>query len=647
MLTDFQELWPSSQKGVLPKPNKLQTINVIKICEKLSLAITQVCNGLQRTLDVARRSREELTFRSVSGLCYTTLRIHEVQVNNLLNKSKELVVQSRDWSTMQVKKRSQPSKCLVSYSSKKKRRATIEHTVQDVTITNYTQLLDETNKFVEWGKTAELANGKVSKANGHSRTTCIHIREITINELETCNEHYLYDEDDGFGSNTADELASFIHLLEDQPIGQKLLAKAPKRKAIEAAVVCEKKSKANADQLVVATLEEKPRSKKVVEASTLCEKKSKNIQSLQINTGQDVELPEIEVARCNASTNEVIGDFIPTINNCEKSNSHDFSSEPLNDISFDNVQKCNGPEVLVHDTANNGENISCNSYKAFPSSTPSIKRNIKSRNIIIDERLGLTEAEMREQLQARTNIPMKIRKFRAKIQWNSRNCLASTKHYERILPSAHELLTRLNRNCIAMRKFKVKNRVKRMNFESSNESTTFRNLLYAICNCEITDHLATQIYKNWNKVENPDTKVPYYNELTLSANNIISNEVNNNNLERVSKNSSSSDEQDEWSAYNIMIKLLNLWRTENIADDSIPVEYIFPQNKTSRKVAAKGFGVLLKLAAKNFIVLVSMEHTKHLQRIQLGAASVKLVQQSKLNGIAEKRVNNGYRAQGN
>uniref|UniRef100_W8BI33 Uncharacterized protein n=1 Tax=Ceratitis capitata TaxID=7213 RepID=W8BI33_CERCA len=105
-----------------------------------------------------------------------------------------------------------------------------------------------------------------------------------------------------------------------------------------------------------------------------------------------------------------------------------------------------------------------------------------------------------------------------------------------------------------MRKFKVKNRVKRMNFESSNESTTFRNLLYAICNCEITDHLATQIYKNWNKVENPDTKVvnklrnpsqldaeqnevPYYNELTLSANNIISNEVNNNNLERVSKNS--------------------------------------------------------------------------------------------------------------
>lgn len=55
--------------------------------EKLRLALTRSCNGLQRTKDIShRRTGEELSFRSISHLCYTTLRIHELQVNDLLSK---------------------------------------------------------------------------------------------------------------------------------------------------------------------------------------------------------------------------------------------------------------------------------------------------------------------------------------------------------------------------------------------------------------------------------------------------------------------------------------------------------------------------------------------------------------------------------
>lgn len=53
----------------------------------------------------------------------------------------------------------------------------------------------------------------MTKTNGHSRTTCIHIREITINEVDMQNERYSIDEDEGFGLATADEMTTLFQLL--------------------------------------------------------------------------------------------------------------------------------------------------------------------------------------------------------------------------------------------------------------------------------------------------------------------------------------------------------------------------------------------------------------------------------------------------
>uniref|UniRef100_A0A0K8U3H3 Uncharacterized protein n=1 Tax=Bactrocera latifrons TaxID=174628 RepID=A0A0K8U3H3_BACLA len=285
MLTDFQELWPTSRKSALPKSNEVQSINVVTTCDKLRLAITQASNDLQRTQDIShRRSGEDFSFRSISRLCYTTLRIHELQVDDLLNKSKELLTQSKNWCTVQAKKRSLPTNYSTTYSAKRKRRATVEHSFQDFTFTNFTELLDETAKFVEWGKTTEIVNKKVSKTKSHNRTTCIHIREITINEFDTHNEQYSYDEDDGFGNTTDDGLTTVIQLLADEP------AKASKRKAVNALAVCEKKQRNN-------------------------------------DVSQEVvEIPEIDTPRNTVAENETSNKFIPAqTNNCDKSNVNELS----------------------------------------------------------------------------------------------------------------------------------------------------------------------------------------------------------------------------------------------------------------------------------------------------------------------------------
>lgn len=58
---------------------------------------------------------------------------------------------------------------------------------------------------------------------------------------------------------------------------------------------------------------------------------------------------------------------------------------------------------------------------------------------------------------------------------------------------------------------------------------------------------------------------------------------------------SPSNEQDEWGAYDVMIKLLSMWRSQIMLDDEISVEFLLPQTAMSRKAAAKAFGALLSI----------------------------------------------------
>lgn len=51
---------------------------------------------------------------------------------------------------------------------------------------------------------------------------------------------------------------------------------------------------------------------------------------------------------------------------------------------------------------------------------------------------------MRAQLQTQINIRAKLRKIRAKVKWNSGKNFTGGKHYEKLLPSANELLTTLH-----------------------------------------------------------------------------------------------------------------------------------------------------------------------------------------------------------
>uniref|UniRef100_A0A034WUE0 Uncharacterized protein n=2 Tax=Bactrocera dorsalis TaxID=27457 RepID=A0A034WUE0_BACDO len=638
MLTDFQELWPTSRKSALPKSNELQSINVGKTCDKLRLAITRASNDLQRTQDIShRRSGEELSFRSISRLCYTTLRIHELQVDDLLNKSKELVTQSKNWCAVQAKKRSLPTHYSTTYSAKRKRRATVEHSFQDFTITNFTELLDETAKFVEWGKTTEIVNKKVSKTKSHSRTTCIHIREITINEFDTHNEQYSY-EDDGFGNTTDDGLATIIQLLADEP------AKAPKRKAANALAVCEKK----------------PRNDDVSQ--------------------EVVEIPEIETPRSAVVEHETSSLFIPAQPNVNDSNVNELSPGraemcviPATDCSvvFENTDNY----VEIPKSANldkltsmpNGTNKVCNYHKESVAPKEALKKSkSKQSKTIIDACTALTQSEMRAQMQIQINIKAKLRKIRAKIKWNNGRSFNGRKHYEKCLPSANELFTTLQHNCIAYRKFKLKSKVKLSNSEATTASVTYRNLLREILNCEITDDLATQVYTKWNYTEKRKLRTmnnltnyrplenvemlqhdTRYNESSLLPQSAMEVDVfnnNNNNLQHPNENCSPVNEQDEWGAYDVMIKLLNMWRSQIVLDDEISVKLLFPQITMSRKAAAKAFGALLRLAANGFIMLFTADHTNHLRCIKLGAASNKLIEGIALNNeIVSRRSNNGLR----
>lgn len=73
------------------------------------------------------------------------------------------------------------------------------------------------------------------------------------------------------------------------------------------------------------------------------------------------------------------------------------------------------------------------------------KTKSKLRKIIIDERIELTETEMRTQLQTKTNFRGKIRKVRAKVNWVPKRYLPSGKSYGIVLPSASKLITTLSR----------------------------------------------------------------------------------------------------------------------------------------------------------------------------------------------------------
>ncbi|XP_017464568.1 PREDICTED: uncharacterized protein LOC108357973 isoform X5 [Rhagoletis zephyria] len=654
MLTDFQESWLTSRRGTLPKINELESINVAKTCERLRLAITQSRNGLQRTLDLTHKHQlEALSFRSISGLCYTTLRVHELQVNDLLNRSEALVAQSRDWTTIQTRKRSRPSTCSASYRSKRKRRRTIEYSMQDISTTNYSQLLDETENFVEWGKIDEYVNKTMTKANGHSRTTCIHIREITINEVDIQNERYSMDEDEGFGNATAEEMTTLVQLLSDTSAATVKEAKAQKRKALEMSTIREKRAKCAED-------------------------------SAHDVSRSGLEYSKIEIPRsADARGNDMVDNFIPAMasnpsqesfaqespgymqtdalsitemNIAEKTK--EKSCDAANNTSFDVAIEINEPFENC-DTAKeiaNETNITCNFNQNCVASSKSTN---KVRKIIMDQRIELTETEMRTQLQTKINFRAKLRKARAKVNWIPKRHLPSEKSYEMILPSANKLLTTLSRNCVTMRNFKRKNHVTRRSLDNSRISAAYRSLIREILQCEVTDELATQIYKNWNNGEKHKsinrrqrlpTPVPEdIHQAIIEPNNGMGSAVINlnNNLELPVDTCSQSDDQDEWGAFDVMVKLLNLWRSKNVLGDEIPVEYLLQPAILIRKKAAKAFAALLKLAASRFIVLLSAENSIQLHHIKLGAASSKLIQRNEANGMPLRRANIGYRIHAN
>ncbi|XP_054742803.1 uncharacterized protein LOC129247628 isoform X2 [Anastrepha obliqua] len=622
MLAEFQELGITSRKGSLPNIHELVSMNVVKTCEKLRLAITQTRNDLQHTLDVTRRRQtEDLSFRSISGLCYTTLRVHELQVNDLLNKSEALVAQSHGWSTLQARKRSQPSSCSTSYRSKRKRQQTVKHSLTDVSLRNYKQLLDETESFVEWSKAEE-----VMEKDSYNRTSCIHIRDITIDEVDIPSGRS--DEDEGFGNATADELTTILQLLSDKPIEP--VMKSLKRQPMDISGVCEKKCRPShgTEDDMTRGGHEHPENEIAVE---------KGVDNHFIN--------EIEVS--------------PNNNNISSDVAHSNNDMAIQDNISDRMKST---EKILPKATNT-------SYICNQGSAATNNAKFKMKKVIIDECTELSQKEMHTQLRAQINIKAKLIKTRAIIEWSAKRNLSSGKRYDRFIPSASNLLCKLHRSsrsCITMRRFKLKNKVSRSRLETSTVRSTYRNLLRAILNCEITDDLATQIYRNWNKCgkynlkntrsrQKLQTPVPENipclqeendcNQMSLAPNYASESAVcnNNNNLERTIDVCTPSNDQDEWSAFDVMVKLLNLWRSKKVPGDEIPVEYLLQHATLARKKAAKAFGSLLKLAASRFIVLLPKQNSLQLQSIQLGAASAKLIHKNEVNGMSLRRSNNGYR----
>uniref|UniRef100_A0A0K8UAK3 Uncharacterized protein n=2 Tax=Bactrocera latifrons TaxID=174628 RepID=A0A0K8UAK3_BACLA len=363
--------------------------------------------------------------------------------------------------------------------------------------------------------------------------------------------------------------------------------------------------------------------------------------------------------------------FIPAqTNNCDKSNVNELSPVraelcvmPVTDCSA--VFENNDNYVEVPKSANVDRLTSMLNERRKDAPNEHLKKSkSKLSKTLIDACTALTQSEMRAQMQTQINIKAKLRKVRAKVKWNNGRRLNGRKYYEKLLPSANELLTTLQHNCIAYRKFKLKNKARLSNLEVTTASVTYRNLLREILNCEITDDLATQVYTKWNYIEKRNLRTinnltkyrtpenaemlqhdARYNESSLLPNSTIEVDIfNNNNLQHPNRNCSPSNEQDEWGAYDIMIKLLNMWRSQIVLDDEISVKLLFPQITMSRKAAARAFGALLRLAANGFIMLFTAEHTNHLRCIKLGAASNKLIEGIELNNeIFSRRSNNGLR----
>lgn len=71
------------------------------------------------------------------------------------------------------------------------------------------------------------------------------------------------------------------------------------------------------------------------------------------------------------------------------------------------------------------------------------KSKSKHSKTIIDAFTALTQSEMRAQMQIQINVTAKLRKIRAKVKWNNGGNFNGRKHYEKLLPSAKQLLTTL------------------------------------------------------------------------------------------------------------------------------------------------------------------------------------------------------------
>ncbi|XP_067623461.1 uncharacterized protein [Eurosta solidaginis] len=579
-----------------------------------------------------------------------------------------LVAQSGSLSALKLpvkRKSSQSYANNTSSRTKRKRQPTVRNSIEStISITDYTQLLDETEKFVEWSKSTEVINKTVSnmtKTNGHggSRTTCIHIRAITINEVDNHHAESYAPNEEGFGSTTADEFNTLMRMMEDQP---ETNAKSTKRKIMEPPNICEKRPKlsnASANAMSQVAFEE-----------------------TEIPTARSAEAADNYVTDLFSPAKEFNHDTATFDESHRDEVTDDVANGNMSDIDEIAKKSCQAKDNIIYEIYNKNNNrkelsvckndtmLNCDKHQQDNSSIttsksfPQTKYNTK---LIIDERTNLPPAEMYTQLQVQVDLRKKLRKMRAKIKWSqAQHITCSRKLYERILPTASELLSRLNRSCIAMRKFKLKHPKVHTNIDDFVISSSKHNLLREILTREVTDDLVNEIFENCNTVGknkrcplstaavqgnlSSHLQVEYdYNHLTLVENRDMPNCCidTNSNIECAGENFAINNEQDECGAFDIMVKLLNLWRTEKVLGDEIYVECIFKPTKMSRKQAAKAFYALLKLAAKGFIVLQTTEKTAHLRGVQLGPASAKLIQKSDFNGNTLKRRHNGYRIHAN
>ncbi|KAL9927525.1 crossover suppressor on 2 of Manheim isoform 1-T1 [Glossina fuscipes fuscipes] len=564
-------------------------VDVVELCNKLLLTfdpkISIPFEGKERRLCSIKQENVAVPFRMFSRLFYGTLKIYQRQVDNLLKSTESLLKVSGICGAKIIKNPKRKSADLYHGGKNKRRRFLAKSQTSKGTFltTNYNYLFDDMENLTKQTLTDSISEISTylesSQFTEVRQVTQLQIREFTVREINTqtyfevpeLGDDYGFGEIIDQGHQGLNQINKFISNL-----GNEIPTQNNGR-------ICKRKSECEHNLL------EKQR---------------------YLSFDSDTESFPLDETIVNALASPQRSIGRKTLENCNKDDEH---FQDANATTILHSQNCNGrvlnrnntPRKRFHDEQNKMTNV---------------KKKARLSKLIIDECIKLNADEMRKQIQ---NFDIG-RTDSIRASWRQKMYLKNKKQL-----NAEALLTRFNKRSINM----ILNLKRKICLEGNVFREHYLSLIRSILKTKSPEDYATEIYAKWQakrKVK-PKTKCQKNNENSLLSSPqayhfMVENDNNqfppddiNNNLTGGQSTGSQMNRED-WQAYGVIIKLLEIWRYSSKID---AINFCLTPKYRNHKALA--FHSLLFLAAEQFIEITKRINSLEMDEIKLGRLSEKLI----------------------